>query len=191
MNVISYLLLAGLTFGACFLIDKGYAKLFRNKQQHRSGLSVRVSKRYATFGLILCILSILAFFASVTAGKVLLIGGVLVLIIGGSLIAYYMSFGIFYDADSFIQTALGKKEKVYRFCDIRHQQLYTIQGGSFLIELHMADGSAVSVSTAMEGAYPFLDHAFAAWCRQTGRDPQTCAFHDPAAHLWFPMEVDA
>lgn len=191
MNMLLYLLIGGLTFGICFLVDKGYTKLFRNRQQHRSGLSVRVSKRYASFGLILCILGTLAIFTGISSGKVLLIGGIAVLLIGIGLIAYYMNFAIFYDADSFIQTAIGKKEKVYRFTDIRHQQLYTIQGGSFLIELHMADGGAVSISSAMEGAYPFLDHAFAAWCRQTGRDPEACAFHDPAAHLWFPMEVDA
>lgn len=191
MNMISYLLIAALTFGACFLVDKGYAKLFRNRQQHQSGLSVRVSKRYASFGLILCILGILALFASAAGGKVLLICGVPVILIGGGLIAYYMSFGIFYDADTFILAAPGKKNASYRFGDIRYQLLYTVQGGSFLIELHMADGTAVSVSTAMDGAYPFLDHAFAAWCRQTGRDPETCTFHDSAAHLWFPMEVDA
>ena len=117
-------------------------------------------------------------------------GGIAVLLIGIGLIAYYMSFGIFYDADTFITAAPGKKGGAYRFGDIRHQQLYTIQGGSYLIELHMADGTAVTVSTAMEGAYPFLDHAFAAWCRQTGRDPESCPFHDPSAHLWFPMEVN-
>ena len=191
MNMLLYLLIGGLTFGICFLIDKGYTKLFRNRQQHRSGLSVRVSKRYASFGLILCVLGILAVFTGISSGNVLLIGGIAVLLIGIGLIVYYMSFAIFYDGDSFIQTSPGKQEKVYRFADIRHQQLYTIQGGSSLIELHMADGSAVSVSTAMDGAYPFLDHAFAAWCRQTGRDPEACSFHDPAAHLWFPMEVDA
>ena len=191
MNILLYLLIAGLTFCVCFLLDKGYAKLFRSKQQHRSGLAVRVSKRYASFGLILCILGILALFTSLSSGKVLLIGGIAVLLIGIGLIVYYMNFAIFYDEDSFIQTAIGKKEKVYRFAEIRHQQLYTIQGGSFLVELHMADGTAVTVSTAMEGAYPFLDHAFAAWCRQTGRAPESCLFHDPASHLWFPMEVDA
>ena len=191
MNMFSFLLVAAATFGICFLVDKGYARLFRSKAQHRSGLAVRVSKRYASFGLILCILGVLAVFTGFTAGKTLLIGGVLVLLIGIGLIGYYMSFGIFYDDDTFIFSTFGKKNTLYRFGDIRHQLLYTIQGGSSLIELHMADGTAVSVHSGMEGAYPFLDHAFAAWCRQTGRDPEACTFHDPASHLWFPMEVDA
>ena len=110
------------------------------------------------------------------------------LLMGAALITYYMSFGIFYDADSFILTTFGKKSVVYRFADIRAQQLYTIQGGGVLVELHMADGRTVSIQSAMEGAYPFLDHAFAAWCRQTGRDPESCGFHDPSQSLWFPTE---
>ena len=66
-----------------------------------------------------------------------------------------------------------------------------IQGGSIVVELHMADGSAVSIHTSMEGAYPFLDHAFNAWCRQTDQDPEDCTFHDPGNHLWFPNEEES
>ena len=40
----------------------------------------------------------------------------------------------------------------------------------------------------MNGAYPFLDAAFSGWCRQKGIDADSCAFHDPANHLWFPAE---
>lgn len=191
MNLFSIVLVAALTFGVCFLLDRGYTGIFRNKAQHRSGLAVRVSRRYASFGLILCVLGIVAFFTGLTSGKTLLWGGVLVLLIGIGLTVYYMSFGIFYDADSFILTTFGRKSRTYQFRDIKSQQLYLIQGGSIVIELHMTDGGAVSVQSPMEGAYPFLDHAFAAWCRQTGRDPESCTFHDPANHLWFPSEEDA
>lgn len=190
MNPLSMLLVVALTFGVCYLLDKGYARLFRNKAQHRSGLEVRVSKRYASFGLILCVLGIVAVFTGLSGENVLLIGGVLVLLIGVALAAYYLSFGIFYDADSFILTALGKGSRTYRFQDIQSQKLYLIQGGSIVVELHMADGSAVSIQSAMEGAYPFLDHAFAAWCRQTEKNPEDCTFHDPRNHLWFPTEED-
>ena len=191
MNPITTIIAVALTFGICFLVDKGYTKLFRSKQQHKSGLQVRVSKRYASIGLVLCILGLLAVFTGLGGETVLLIGGGIVIFIGCGLIGHYLSFGIFYDADTFIVTAFGKKNPVYRFRDIRHQKLYLIQGGSIVVELHMADGSAVSVHTAMEGAYPFLDHAFNAWCRQTGQDPDACAFHDPQNHLWFPSEEDA
>ena len=183
-------LVVALTFGICFALDKGYTRLFRSETQHRTGLQVRVNQRYATFGLILCILGILAVFTGFSGETVLLIGGIAVFCIGGGLIGYYMSFGIFYDAESFITTAFPRGSRTYRFGDIRHQKLYLIQGGSTVIELHMADGSAVSIQSAMDGAYPFLDHAFNAWCQQTGRDPAQCDFHDPRTHLWFPNEED-
>ena len=190
MSPVTVIIAAALTFGICFLVDKGYTRLFRSKQQHKSGLQVRVSKRYASIGLVLCILGILAVFTGVGGETVLLIGGGIVIFIGCALIGHYMSFGVYYDADSFIVTTFGKKNPVYRFRDIRHQKLYMIQGGSIVVELHMADGSAVSIHTSMEGAYPFLDHAFNAWCRQTNQDPEDCTFHDPGNHLWFPNEEE-
>lgn len=191
MSPVTIIIAAALTFGICFLVDKGYTRLFRSKQQHKTGLQVRVSKRYASIGLVLCILGILAVFTGVGGETVLLIGGGIVIFIGCALIGHYMSFGVYYDADSFIVTTFGKKNPVYRFGDIRHQKLYMIQGGSIVVELHMADGSAVSIQTSMEGAYPFLDHAFNAWCRQTDQDPEDCTFHDPGNHLWFPNEEEA
>ena len=45
-----------------------------------------------------------------------------------------------------------------------------------VVELHMTDGRTVGIQSAMTGAYPFLDHAFAAWCRQTWRDPESFPF---------------
>ena len=188
MSPVTIVIAAALTFGICYFADKGFTRLFRSKTQHTTGLQVRVSKRYASIGLVLCILGILAVFTGIGGETVLLIGGGIVLCIGCALIGHYMGFGIYYDADSFLVTAFGKKDATYRFGDIRHQKLYLIQGGSIVVELHMNDGSAVSVHSAMEGAYPFLDHAFNAWCRHTGRNPDTCTFHDPRNHLWFPSE---
>ena len=188
MNPFTIVIAAALTFGICYFVDKGYTKLFRNQQQHKTGLQVRVSKRYASIGLVLCILGILAIFTGIGGENVLLVGGIIVLGIGCCLVGHYLSFGIFYDADSFIQTSFGRKSVTHRFSSIRHQKLYLIQGGSIVVELHMEDGNAVSIHTAMDGAYPFLDHAFHAWCRQTGRNPDACGFHDPENHLWFPGE---
>ena len=188
MSPVTIVIAAALTFGICYFADKGFTRLFRSKTQHTTGLQVRVSKRYASIGLVLCILGILAVFTGIGGETVLLIGGGIVLCIGCALIGHYMGFGIYYDADSFLVTAFGKKDVTYRFGDIRHQKLYMIQGGSIVVELHMADGSAVSIHSAMEGAYPFLDHAFNAWCRHTGRNPDACTFHDPRNHLWFPAE---
>ncbi len=190
MNAFAVLLIAAATFGVCYLFDKGYTAKFRNKVQHHSGLSVRLSKRYAAFGLILFVIGLAAVFTGLTNGPVLLIGGIIVMLMGIGLIVYYMTFGVFYDADSFIVTTFGKKSRTYNFRDIRSQQLYVVQGGNIIIELHLSDKTAVSLQSVMEGVYPFLDHAFAAWCRQTGRNPESCAFHDPSNSLWFPSEEE-
>ena len=105
---------------------------------------------------------------------------------GIALAVYYLSFGIFYDGESLLLQRFGKKDETHYYKDIVGQKLYLIQGGNIVVELHMADGSTVSVQSSFEGVYPFLDTAFAGWCLQTGRDPQSCDFHDPSQSLWFP-----
>ena len=189
-QLIPIALVAAVIFGICYLVDKTFSKLFRSKAQHRSGLAVRANKRYGLFGVVLTILGILAICVGVTDGPVLLWGGVIVLLMGIALAVYYLSFGIFYDGESMLQQRFGKKDVTYYYRDIVGQKLYLIQGGSIVVELHMADGSAVSVQSSFEGVYPFLDTAFAGWCLQTGRDPQSCDFHDPSQSLWFPTVED-
>ena len=190
MTIIPILLVAALVFGVCYLVDKSFAKAFRSKAQHRSGLAVRANKRYGVFGVILTVLGILALCVGITDGPILLAGGVIVLFMGLGLAAYYLSFGIFYDGESFLYSTFGRKSVTYCYRDIREQKLYLVQGGNVIVELHMADGRAVSVQSAMEGVYPFLDTAFAGWCMQTGRDPQSCEFYDPANHWWFPHDKE-
>ena len=188
MQIAVILLVAAATFGLCYLFDKGFQKHFRSKNQHRSGLSVRLNKMYSIAGLMLVLLGICAVMTGFSDNKTLLWGGILVLLLGIGLCVYHLSFGIFYDADSFVYTSFGKKEVTHSFGDIRSQKLYAITGGSLVVELHMADGSVVSVQTTMAGAYPFLDAAFSGWCRKHHISPESCEFHDPTNHLWFPME---
>ena len=183
-------LVAAVIFGICYLVDKTFSKLFRSKAQHRSGKAVRANKRYGVFGVILTALGIMAICVGVTDGPVLLWGGVFVLGMGICLAVYYLSFGIFYDGESFLLSRFGKKGETYYYKDIVGQKLYLIQGGNIVVELHMADGRAVSVQSVFDGVYPFLDTAFAGWCLQTGQDPQTCDFHDPSQSLWFPTMED-
>ena len=189
-QLIPIALVAAVIFGICYLVDKTFSKLFRSKAQHRSGMAVRANKRYGLFGVVLTILGILAICVGVTDGPVLLWGGVIVLLMGIALAVYYLSFGIFYDGESMLLQRFGKQDVTHYFRDIVGQKLYLIQGGTIVVELHMADGSAVSVQSSFEGVYPFLDTAFAGWCLQTGRDPQSCDFHDPSQSLWFPTVED-
>ena len=189
-QLIPIALVAAVIFGICYLVDKTFSKLFRSKAQHRSGMAVRANKRYGLFGVVLTILGILAICVGVTDGPVLLWGGVIVLLMGIALTVYYLSFGIFYDGESMLLQSFGKKDVTHYYRDIVGQKLYLIQGGTIVVELHMADGSAVSVQSSFEGVYPFLDTAFAGWCLQTGRDPLSCDFHDPSHSLWFPTVED-
>lgn len=182
------ILVAAATFGLCYLFDRGFQKFFRSKKEHRSGLAVRLNKMYSTAGVLLSILGVIAIVTGAAENGTLLYGGIFVLVLGIGLCIYHLSFGIFYDEDSFVYTRFGKKEVTYRYSDIITQKLYVITGGSVVVELQMADGKVVSVQSTMNGAYPFLDAAFSGWCRQKGIDPESCAFHDPANHLWFPQE---
>lgn len=173
------------TFGLCFLVDKGFTKLFRSAPQHASGKAVRLNKFLAVGGLLLSVLGIAAMLNGFGGQWLLLGGGILVLLIGIGLIVYYMTFGIYYDEDTFLVTSFGKKSAVYRFDKIRNQQLF-VSGGQILVELYLEDGRAVQLQSSMVGVYPFLDAAFAAWCRQRGVAGEDCAFHDPANSCWFP-----
>lgn len=190
MQLFPILVIAAIIFGICYLVDRAFTKAFRSKAQHRSGKAVRASKRYGVFGIGLICIGILAIITGVTDGPVLLWGGAFVLLMGICLAVYYLSFGIFYDDDTLLFTRFGKKDLTYSYGEIVGQKLYLVQGGNVIVELHMADGSAVSVHPAMDGIYPFLDTAFAGWCRQTGRNPEECEFHDPSQSLWFPTVED-
>ena len=190
MEFILFILVAGAIFYICHLVDKSFTRAFRSKAQHRSGLAVRVSKMYGIMGIALSIVGIMAIMVGLQ-NVLLLLGGVIVLAMGAAMIIYYLTRGIFYDGESFLVSGFGKKETLHFYKDIVQQRLYLVQGGNIIIELHMADGSAVSLQSTMDGVYPFLDTAFAGWCLQTGQDPQRCSFHDPSNHWWFPHEEEA
>ena len=190
MQILPFILIAGAVFGLCYLVDKLFTNSFRSKAQHRSGLAVRVNRRYGVFGVGLTVLGILSICVGLGGSLGLLIGGSIVLVMGLSLAVYYLTHGIFYDGETFLVASFRKADRVYPYSDIKEQKLYLVQGGSVIIELHLQDGSAVSLQSSMDGVYLFLDTAFAGWCLQKGVDPQTCDFHDPAKSWWFPHEEE-
>lgn len=190
MEFVAVLIMAAAVFGVCFLVDKGFQKLFRSQAQHHSGLAVRLNKKYGAFGLILFVLGLAAVFMGLKDGWVLIAGGVVVMLMGIALVVYYMTYGIFYDGDSFVYTTFGRKSVTYRYDQIAAQQVYVVQGGGIVVELHMCDGSAVSVQLHLQGAEDFMNKAFSGWCRQKGIEKEACAFHDPANSCWFPPEED-
>ncbi len=189
MEYVAIIIIAALVFGVCFLVDKGFTKLFRSQQEHKSGLSVRLSRRYGSMGLIVAVLGLAALFAGLSQGWVMCAAGCLLVVIGIALVVYYMTFGVFYDQDTFILMTFGKSSTTYRYDQIKAQQLYNSYGNT-LMELHMTDGRTVQLQSGMTGVYEFMDHAFAAWLRQTGRSQEDCTFYDPQNSCWFPPVED-
>ena len=180
-----YVIVISVVFLLCFLVDKGFTKLFRSQPQHLSGQSVRLSKYYAIGGLVLCILGISGLLAFFGKDRLLSAGSLLILLLGLGLCVYYLSFGIYYDEDTFLVSGALKRSVARRYEDIRGQLLYKSYGHVIIVELHMADGSAVQILSNMVGADAFLNKAFLRWLEQTGRRLEDCPFHDPANSCWF------
>lgn len=179
-----FLVVAG-TFLLCWLFDKGFSFLFRNRVQHLSGKTVRLNKFFSLGGLLLITLGVFSFVVGISQSLVLMIGGAVVFVVGVFLAVYYLGFGVFYDEETFLFSTVGKKSVQFRYRDIIGQQLYR-NGGRILIELYLKDGKTVQLQDNMVGVFPFLDAAFTAWCRQKNMDPNACEFHDPENCCWFP-----
>ena len=182
MQIGPILIVAAVVFGICFCFDKLFTALFRSKQQHTSGLSVRCSKRYGSAGLIVAILGLAAM---LMGGTLMLVCGTLLILSGIVLVVYYLTFGIFYDDEAFVYNRFGKRSKTYSYKDINSQQLYRSYS-NIVIELHMTDGSVVQIQSGMDGVYPFLDKAFSRWLELTDRKIEDCQFYDPQNSCWFP-----
>ena len=186
MGIASIIIIVGLVFGLCYLVDKGFTKLFRGTVQHQSGKSVRLSKRYGSVGTIMFALGVAASFMGSNAKDwPLVAGGCVLVVMGIALVVYYLSFGIYYDEDSFVYSKFGKPSVTYYFKNISSQQLY-MASGNVVLELHMNDGSYFQVHTGMSGMYPFVDHAFNVWLEKTGRTKEDCTWYDPDNSCWFP-----
>ena len=191
MQAIVILIIAALVFALCWGVDKLFTRLFRSKAQHRSGLAVRASKRYGIFGVMFSVLGILGVITGVTGEAILTYAGIVVLLMGLGLTVHYLSYGIFYDGESFLLCRFGKKSQEHRYEEIVSQKLYVLTGGSTIIELTLKDGSTVSLQSTMDGVYPFMDTAFAGWCMETGHEMDKCDFYDPSKSWWFPHETEA
>ena len=180
------ILIIAAVFLLCYLVDKGFTKIFRGKVQHQSGKSVRLSKRYGSIGAILFALGVAAVFMGMNESEWALLGGGCILVLMGiALVIAYMSFGIYYDEDSLILSKFGKPSQTFYFKNIRSQQIY-LASGNVVVELHMHDGNHFQVHTGMTNMYAFMDHAFRAWLQQTGRTQEMCTWYDPDNSCWFP-----
>ena len=150
-----------------------------------SGQAVRLNKRYGVIGVLAAMLGIVAVLFGVNDSVSLIVAGCVLVAVGIFLATYYLSFGVYYDEDTFLLATLGKKSAVYAYSQIKSQQLYNSYG-NIIIELHMDDGRAVQLQASMSDVYPFLDKAFGAWLRQKGLRQEDCSFYDPDNSCWFP-----
>lgn len=189
-EVIAVLIVAGVVFGLCFLVDLVFKKIFRRQSQHQSGKAVRLNKRYGSIGLILTVFAVAVLFAGLPDNWLFIAGSVLMMLVGIGLVVYYLTFGVFYDDDSFVLTTFGKKSTTYYYKQIQGQQLYVTTGGGVVVEIYMKDGRTFQIQSAMAGGFEFLDKAFFAWLRQTGRRQEDCDFYDPENSCWFPKMED-
>ena len=189
MEYLIVLLFAVVVLGVCFVVDKGFTKIFRGTEQHKSGLAVRFNKRYGSIGLLFVVLGVAALFAGSIEGVLRYVCGGILIVSGIGLVIFYLTFGIFYDDESFVLTTFGKQSKTYLYKDIKAQQLYNSLG-NVVIELYLSDDRTVQLQSKMEGVYPFLDKAFAEWLRQTGRKKEDCSFYAPENSCWFPPLED-
>ena len=180
-----YVLVMAGTLLLCWLADKGFTRVFRSKPQHMSGQSVRLHKYYGVGGVLVTVLGIVAILYGVKDTVTLLAAGIFLVLVGICLMVYYMTFGVYYDEESFVLTTFGKKSVTYAYRQITGQQLYNSHG-NILIELFLDDGRAVQLQSTMQGVYPFMDKAFSAWLRQKGMKQEECAFYDPQNSCWFP-----
>ena len=189
MQYIGLLLIVALVFGVCFLVDKGFSKAFRSRQQHKSGKAVRLNKRYAAMGIVILVLGVAAIATGIQQQWLLLVAGCVMLLLGGGLVVYYVSFGIYYDEDTFLLERFGKPGVTYRFKEIQYQQLYAASG-HVMVELILTDERVVQLQSGMDGMYPFMDFAFHAWLRQKGLKEEDCPYYDPKSFCWFPVQED-
>lgn len=186
MEYVAVIILAAAAFGLCFLVDWGFKKIFRSQSQHRSGTAVRLNKRYGSIGLIMTVFGLVVLFAGLPDNWLFIGASILILTIGVGLIVYYLTFGIFYDEDSFVLTTFGKKSTTYAYRDIQGQKLYVTTGGATVVEIYLNDGRTFQIQSIMTGGFDFLDKAFFAWLRQTGKKQEDCDFYDPDNSCWFP-----
>ena len=187
MEYIGLLVIVALVFGICFVADKGFVKLFRSKAQHRSGKAVRLNKRYGAIGIVIFALGVAAVVMGVKDPWALIIAGSVLVILGSCLVVYYMTFGVYYDEDTFLVETFGRPKATYRFQDIAYQQLYAASG-HIIVELTLEDGRTIQLQSGMDGMYAFMDHAFFAWLRQKNLTVEDCPHYDPQNSCWFPVQ---
>ena len=176
-------LICAAVFGLCYLVDR---LLSRGRSKSAPERTVRQPRRAFVIGVVLLVAGV---FIALFVPGLLGVGGVVIALLGAVLILSFFSFTVEYDDEGFTcRTLRGSKR--YQYSQIRGEQALTTRGG-IAVMLYVGD-DGVELSEAMQGARAFLSHAYYAWCRQKGIEPEDCPPPAPEALVWFgqPEETE-
>lgn len=183
MKYILYVLLIAVIFGLVALVDFLLGKLFPKSKTQKQGKAVRMPRYSFILGILVTLLCIIGLLFYTEADLFLRLGMAAALLIGVYIVVNYVRFGIFYDEEGFEFRTLTKKAKYYRYADITGQRSFLARSG--LNVALLAAGDEIPLNGSMKGLSDFMNHAFFAWCRETGRDPDGQDY-DPATLRYFP-----
>lgn len=183
MKYLLYVLLIAVIFGLVALCDFVFGKLFHKAKVQKTAKAVRMPRYSFILGVLIVVLSIIGLLFYTDADLFLRIGMVIAMVIGLYITANFMGFGIFYDDEGFTYRRLTKKAVTCRYADITGQRSFLAKSG--LNVTLLAGDEEIPLNGSMQGVSDFMNCAFFAWCRQTGRDPDAQEY-DPTTLRYFP-----
>lgn len=183
MKYILYILLIAVIFGLVALVDFALGKLFPKSEVRKQGKAVRMPRYSFILGIIITLLCVIGLLFYTDADLFLRIGMLVAMAMGLYMVVNYIRFGIFYDDEGFEYRTLTKQTRYYRYGDITGQRSFLARSG--LNVTLVAREDEIPLNGSMQGVADFMSHAFFAWCRETGRDPDAMEF-DPSTLSYFP-----
>ena len=183
MKYVLYLLLIAVIFGLVALVDFVFGKLFPKAKVKKTEKAVRAPRYSFIVGILIVFLGIMGLLFYTEADVFLRIGMVIAMVMGLYMAVNYISFGIFYDDETFTYRTLTKKAVTFRYADITGQRSFLARSG--LNVTLLAGETEVPLNGSMQGVADFMNHAFFAWCRQKGLDPDAQEY-DPRTLRYFP-----
>lgn len=183
MKYILYILLIAVIFGLIALMDWVFGKLFPKAKIQKTGKAVRMPRYSFILGILIVVLGMIGLLYYTQADLFLKIGMIVAMAMGLYMTVNFMRFGIFYDDQCFVYRTLTKKAVTFRYSDISGQRSFLAKSG--LNTTLLMGETEIPLNGAMQGLSDFMNHAFFAWCRETGRDPDQQEY-DPTTLRYFP-----
>ena len=189
MKLILVAAICAFVFLICFLIDTLFKLIFPKSRLEKSKQVVRPPRRSAVIGVILTFAgaAMLVKLLPEKSDVLFLIGSIVAVIFGVSLLCTYFSIAIYYDDEGFLYKAWGHGKKEFRYSQIKGQRSLLTRGGVNTI-LFVGD-EEINLYSAMQNLNAFLSKAFFKWCAAKGIDPDTVE-NNPRMATYFPDPDD-